>query len=266
MSLLDWCFSSNFLWNAYYNALWYTLQRLGIWIQKGPPYNCCTGPPLSKTTAECRTRRDVSPWDNQRTAVWYKMSSADVSLNCRISQNCRWWRAFARMYKMMQFTSFKVSFKEIDLTLSASWWIMQWRLINRLLSYSFDTYPENLATKFFMLPVIAGAPSLQIPHRFFNSSLFLMQAFFAATNMPSPRVREESVFMERRSSHYSKVGFRERINTSSCAESLMSVDSSTARENKLASLLTFVCREKNSCLAISSCRRWMVLRERASDE
>ena len=37
------------------------------------------------------------------------------------------------------------------------------------------------------------------------------------------------------------------MNTSSCAESLMSVDSSTASENKLASLLTFVSRERVSC-------------------
>ena len=41
------------------------------------------------------------------------------------------------------------------------------------------------------------------------------------------------------------------MNTNSCAESLMSVDSSTAGENKLASLLTFVSRERVSCLAIS---------------
>ena len=132
---------------------------------------------------------------------------------------------------------------------------MQGRLVNRLLSYYFDTNSENLATKPFMLPVIAGAPFVQIPRRFFNSSPFLMQAFFAATNMSSPQVREVSVSMERRSSLNSKVGVRERINTSNCAESLMSVDSSTARENKLASLLTFVCRERDSCLAISFCRR-----------
>ena len=41
------------------------------------------------------------------------------------------------------------------------------------------------------------------------------------------------------------------MNTSSCAESLMSVDSSTASENKLAFLLTFVCRERVRCLAMS---------------
>ena len=105
-----------------------------------------------------------------------------------------------------------------------------------------------------MLPVITGAPSVQIPRRFFNSSPFLIQAFYAATNMSLSRVREEIVSMERRSSHNSKVEVRERINTSSCAESLMSVDSSTARENKLVFLLTFVCRERDGCLAISSCR------------
>ena len=41
-----------------------------------------------------------------------------------------------------------------------------------------------------MLFVIADAPSVQTQRRFFNSSPFLMQAFFAATNMSSPRVRK----------------------------------------------------------------------------
>ena len=120
---------------------------------------------------------------------------------------------------------------------------------------TFHTLPHFLGTVLFlvnenmvplMLPVIAGAPSLQISRRFFNSSPFLMQAFFAATKMSAPRVREESVSMERRSSPKSKVGVRERINTSSCAESLMSVDSSTARENKLASLLNLSAGRKTA--------------------
>ena len=65
-----------------------------------------------------------------------------------------------------------------------------------------------------------------------------------ATKMSFPRVQELSVSMERRSTHRSKHGDRERMNTSSCAEFLMSVNSSTASKNKLASLLTFVCRKK----------------------
>ena len=112
-----------------------------------------------------------------------------------------------------------------------------------LLSYSFDTYPENLATKPCKLPVIAGAPSVQMPRRFFKSNPLRRQIFLIATKISSSRVREESVSMERRSSHRSKRGDRERMNTGNCPESLMSVDSSTASENKLASLLTFVYRE-----------------------
>ena len=65
--------------------------------------------------------------------------------------------------------------------------------------------------------------------------------------MCSRRVREESVLIKRRSSHRSKRGDRELMNTSSCAESLMLADSSTANVNRLASLLTFVCRERVSC-------------------
>ena len=66
-----------------------------------------------------------------------------------------------------------------------------------------------------------------------------------------------SVSMEKRLSHHSKLEDKDRMKTSSCTESLMSVDSSTARENKLASLLTFLRKEKDNFLAISYCRRFM---------
>ena len=73
-----------------------------------------------------------------------------------------------------------------------------------------------------------GAPSVQMPQRFFRSN----------------PVRVASVSMERRSSRSSKLEDREGMKTGSCIEllMLMSADSSTARENKLASLLTFVER------------------------
>ena len=53
--------------------------------------------------------------------------------------------------------------------------------------------------------------------------------------MSFPRMRAASDSMERKPSHNSKVEERQRTNMNNCAESLISVDSSRAGENKLSS-------------------------------
>ena len=77
---------------------------------------------------------------------------------------------------------------------------------------------------------------MQMPRRYFRSNPEQMQTFFTAINMSSPRVRVASVSMQRKSSHNSKLEERQRTKINNCAESLISVDSSTASENELSCL------------------------------
>ena len=62
-----------------------------------------------------------------------------------------------------------------------------------LLSYSFDTYSENLATNPYKLGYqLLQATSVQMPRRFFKSNPLRRQIFLTATKI-FLRVREESV-------------------------------------------------------------------------
>ena len=88
---------------------------------------------------------------------------------------------------------------------------------------------------------------MQMPRRYFRSNPERMQAFFTAINMSSPRVRVASVPLERKSSHNSKLEERQRTKINNCVESLISVDSSMAGENKLSFLFIFACVESFYC-------------------
>ena len=88
---------------------------------------------------------------------------------------------------------------------------------------------------------------MQMPRRYFRSNPERMQAFLTAINMSSQQVRVASVSMERKSSHNSKFEERQQTKINNCAESLVSVDSSTASENKLSFLFIFACSESFNC-------------------
>ena len=106
---------------------------------------------------------------------------------------------------------------------------------------------QNFVTNSYWLPVMAGAPSVQIPRKYCRSNPERMQAFLTAKNMSSPRVLVASVSMERKSSHNSKLEERQRTKINNCEELLISVDSSTASANKLSFLFIFAYRESFNC-------------------
>ena len=65
--------------------------------------------------------------------------------------------------------------------------------MSSLLSYSLDTQSENLVTNPCWLSVMAGAPSVQMPRRYFKSNPKRMQAFLTVINM-SYRQEKKSSF------------------------------------------------------------------------
>ena len=171
------------------------------------------------------------------------------------------------MNKIMQFTSFKMALKATDLAHNAFLvnytMVVDEPLVITLLFYVFSKYYHKTFCitrhgRYAIHPIHPSNPSIQ---RFFRFNPLRIHVFFTTIKMSYPRMQIVSVFMEKRFSPNSKFKDKDRIKISICPESLISIDSSTATKNTLAFLLTFVCKKRDNCLAISPCRGCMVTRE-----